>query len=440
MEVTFDPNDASGNRLSANVPQVNANFKSPFGFPLDVQSVQSLFNFLDDNGVPFATLSGDYAPATANQQTGTLQTSMNSATLSALPGQENAFAQFFKKITLSSSVTVPVQGTVNSKAKTAAGVVTISNVPVTDSISLAGLNGLNQVQINSVKVTGGDSQGIIQQISLVMNNPSSITMNLKSDVRLLLQFNGVVIGYTTLPNLVISPGANNIQSVAVLNPSGDQALAAAKTVLNGFMSGQTTPLTITGSSQSVKYASLGPAFSAITISVNLPGQTTPLINNIRITSINAASMTANVILALNNPLDTTYTLTSLNSKVDYNGSPFSTVSPSGLSAPFPVPSKGVAVNSPNVVSNLVLSFTALEASFSLLKSPNGVLVDIANSMSVNVGSYPTSLDYNQKGVTLKLDPSVTLNLIPGLPGIPVGGSLPLGLPSLPGLPGLPKLF
>ena len=122
---------------------------------MDVQSVQSAFNFASNTGTVFSSLSGNYSPAKADQKTGSLVTSMQEASLSSIDGQQSLFSDFFKSLTHSPSVVVSIRGMVNAMANTDTGMVTISNIPVTDSITLPGFNGLKEVQISKVSVTAG---------------------------------------------------------------------------------------------------------------------------------------------------------------------------------------------------------------------------------------------------------------------------------------------
>jgi hypothetical protein len=328
-----------------------------------------------------------------------------------------AMAAFVSFMAKTETFSWRVTGTASAKALG----MTFNNLKLDKVITMKGLNGLNQIQVGQVIVTGGDArQGIIQQISFVINNPSNIGIVLGGDAQFLLAYNGITIGYTVLKDLVLVPGPNNVVSTAILNPTDQQSIAASKAVLSGFMQGKTTALTIVGTPQSVKYASLAPAFQSLSIPVNLPGQTQPLITGLKIMGIDLSKMTATVILVLNNPLDTAFTLTDMTSNVLYNGQPFASVAGNSLSSPFNVPARSSGVSSPTLTSTLQLSAAAIQASLSLI-SAGGVKVDVSATMAVNVGTYPTGLEYSQAGVTLTMDPSVNINIIPGLPGLPAGG-------------------
>jgi hypothetical protein len=242
MNARFNPQDPTGSSLVVD-STISSGFKSPFNFPLDITAVQTNLNFADPStNKPFANLKSDFAPAKSDQNAGSLSTTMNGGTLSEIPGNDGAFSKFFKDLTSGNAVTASIQGTVSVKANTASGAVTISNIPVTDSLSLQGLGGFNHFDLKNMTITSGTSQGLSQSISLQMNNPSNMSLNLGTDINFDLSYNGVNVGTTSIKNLVLNPGPNAITAFANINPVGDQAMNATRSLIASFVGGKEVPL------------------------------------------------------------------------------------------------------------------------------------------------------------------------------------------------------
>ncbi|KAJ3202343.1 hypothetical protein HDU67_000616, partial [Dinochytrium kinnereticum] len=219
--VTFDPNDPTGTTLSSTAPSISATFRSPFAFPLNIQTASQDLTFIDPTtSTPFARLQVPFTPATADQTAQTLSTSFTNAKLTSL--NDAAFQGFLASLTLNAAHTFNVKGVVSSQANTAGGLVTIANVSLTDTLTFRGLQGLPTVSVDGVKVTGGTVEGgITMEIDTTIENGSMLSMDLGTDVRLALgDEEGVVVGEVVLPGMRLVPGRNGVKALGVFRPEG----------------------------------------------------------------------------------------------------------------------------------------------------------------------------------------------------------------------------
>jgi hypothetical protein len=249
MGVKFNKDDPSGYYLRSSAPKISANFKAPFDFPLAIKSAAQDLNFTDvKTGKPFLNVKVPFVPAESDQKAGTLVTAFSDAPLSVIPGAEDEFAAFFKALTVGSSHTVGVHGILTSTAETAAGLVTISNVSLTDQITLSGFEGLSQVEIGKITVTSGDSSAMHMDIETTITNPSTLSLDLQGDVKMDLMYEGFRVGQVVMPQLTVVPGKNKIIAKNLFNPIGDSAIKAGQRLLSSYILGQSSPVVITFSS------------------------------------------------------------------------------------------------------------------------------------------------------------------------------------------------
>ncbi|KAI9326567.1 hypothetical protein DFJ73DRAFT_632480 [Zopfochytrium polystomum] len=405
LSVAFNPSDATGGTIATDA-QVNAKFTSPFAFPLSIVQASQNLNFVDPTtNTAFASLVVPFTAATSDQAAQKLSTSFTGASLTVIPGQETLFSNFFKSLTLGSSYSAGIKGSVSAIANTAAGQVTISNVSLVDSVSLSGFQGLNQVSISSVTVASGSASGIGLQIATVINNPSTISLNINADVTLSLLFNGKQLGTVVLPKLSLKPGSNTIQAQSTFAPQGADAVAAGRTLLSNFVAGTgaNQGVTIVGSTSSVPYKLLQPTFDGLTISANLPGLTSPLISKttiaVSIATLTTAFGTGKANLFLNNPFQVPFAVTHLTATFTYQGAALGTVDQDFAASPLSVPASSTAFQVGPVTAQLTLGIAAIKLVLSAISNGGAAQIDITSTITASVGGYATTLDYNQNGVT-----------------------------------------
>ncbi|KAJ3095144.1 hypothetical protein HDU97_007233 [Phlyctochytrium planicorne] len=399
--VTFDPADPTGYSIKSTAPQINAVFKSPFNFPLNVVDAAQQLTFVDPaTKTPFGTVNVPFVKAVADQKAQTLVTSFTDAPLTAVKGNEAAFQNFMKALTAGQSYTFNIDGLVSSHADTAGGRVTISNVTLADTITFQGLNGLNQVTVDKVSVIGGTvDKGIEMKIGTTITNPSSLSLDLKNDVTLTLKdAEDHVLGTVMIPLMKLVPGANSYNATSFFKPAAGVDTEKGQAVLANFLTGQDQQVKIAGSESSVIYESLKPAFSTLSITSTLPALKTQLVQSARLTSIDLSttpSATATVSLRLSNPLDTDYIVTGLDSQVFYNGNLIGSIQQDISNAPIAVP-KGQTVDSRDV--NMMLGVSKESIRALVIGLDGNLTVDIRATLETRVGEYPTTLAYAQNGV------------------------------------------
>ncbi|KAJ3416248.1 hypothetical protein HDV05_002538 [Chytridiales sp. JEL 0842] len=411
IEVSFSPQNPSGFRVRTTAPTINGSFKSPFAFPLSIISAAQDLTFSDPSSkVAFATLKTPMLPASANQRAGTLVTSFKDMEMAVIPGAESTFSSFLRTLTVGEGYTAAISGLVNSQADTAAGRVTISNVSLSDSLQFSGLRGLNQVSINSVSVKSGDADAIYLEIGTTINNPSTMTLNMNTDVSMdLLSSDGHKLGTVTLPNLSLRPGQNNVLTTSRFSPQTTEAKQAGKKILSAFLQGGSSDVSILGTRSGVLYDSLKPAFDGLRIPANMPGQTTPLIKRTWLNTdhlFDEVNPYVEVSMELRNPLDSPFTLTRVYATITKDGKNLGVVDTPV--PPFRVNPKSEA-RTPLIPMKVDLNPATITFIIEALGSPDGLIVDVQSTLQSLVGGYGVEVDYGQKGVSTLFDQSTVPN-------------------------------
>ncbi|KAJ3347838.1 hypothetical protein HDU83_001789 [Entophlyctis luteolus] len=408
MTIAFSASDTTGDTVTVTASTVTASFHNPYAFSITVEQVQTNLEFYDQSsGTAFATIS---IPLTSASLSGTtVYTSITGQSLSAISGQESLFANLFKEITTGSSATVGVKGSVTSVVKTDAssGTVTISGLPLDDSMSFSGFDGLSGVSLTSSAVVGGDSStGLHMQVGATINNPSTITLQLNTDVTLNAVVGGSVIGTVKLSDLTLSPGANAITTNAYLIASSGDSTATAnlETAMSAYIGGSSTSLTLQGTTSSVPYSSLQSAFAALSIGTTLAGQTSSLIVS-GVMSTDLPTSLVGSTITISNPLGAAITIKSMTATVSYSTTAIATIDYT-LTNPTTIAAGGTATTE-KIPLSLVLSWADLLALVeTVLGAVSGTLhVNIASTISDNLGTFPNTITYSQSNVP------ITLNLL-----------------------------
>ncbi|KAJ1560165.1 hypothetical protein HK405_008000 [Cladochytrium tenue] len=408
LSVKFDPTDTTGSKVSTSAT-VNAGFKSPFDFPLSVKQVAQTLSFVDQaSGTPFATLTVPYSDATSDQAAGNLTTSFTGGTLAMVTGQDTLYQNFFKTLTLGASASVGITGSVNAITSTAVGDVTVSNLSVTDTVSLTGFQGLSGVTIGSVTVQGGTAAAGIQlSIGTTIQNPSSITIDFGADVTLDLQMNGLTLGSVTLPTLALAPGSNTVAATALFNPQGDAAVAQGRTLLSAFLGKASSAVSVVGTSASVVYTALQPAFAGVSVATTLPGQTADLIASttlaVSVLSVLTGQLSGSATMKLNNPFAASLSITHITASMTFKGTQIGAIDQDFAASPLTVAASATGASVGPVTVNIMINLAALQLILSSL--PDGLTgsVQLNSTLVAAVGTYSTTVDYSQTvSVTFQL--------------------------------------
>ncbi|TPX68063.1 hypothetical protein SpCBS45565_g03357 [Spizellomyces sp. 'palustris'] len=406
MDVAFSPNDPSGLSAAVSVASLTATFKSPLAFPLKINQVQQRITITSaSTKEDIATLEAPTAEADGDSTKGTLSTKVVGGTLKAIPGKNAQFAEFMKGLLTGDTVPFPLKGTSTVQAATAAGVVTISSVPIVDSPTVKGMNSLRDIRINSVAIKGGSQAGIQLEIGTILANPSQLSLSGLGEITFDMVFQNQRVGTVSLPDTGIKRGENAITATALFNPAPDSAdaLAAGKVMLTNFLGGRTSTININGTPQSGRIGSLAPALATLSIPTTLNGIPPTLIQSTTL-SLNGVlgtiiSQTASVTIALTNPFDAPFTLVSLDSTIKSNGQSIAAIQSQTVTPAFTLQGK-TSGSTPKIDLKLQINGAAISGLFQAVGG--NLLVDVTAEMRVRVGSYETSIAYAQSGVRTSL--------------------------------------
>ena len=432
---------------------VLANYSLPDGFNFNIsfQQVSNTFA-LTRGGVTIANLNSSYNPSTSNMAAGTLTFNLLATPLLVPDASHEPFQEFTRDLTVGADLPFNVVGEASVYANTSIGVVNLVNIPFNASTQLSGLQSLANPAptITALQVVSGTTTGLTMAISVIIINPSSISLS-AGDVILALVYKGVNLGTVTMPNLSIVPGANTIATSSTIDPAKSPEGIELLTL---YTSGAGASVSIAGTPNSTAVESLSLAFGALNIETQMPGLQSKLLAGASLEVLNTTLVNglAQTVVTINNPFVPAMTILSIDSKITYNGVAVGSVV-STFATPPVIPGVGqgtitasLAMNTnPTDLITLIrtqaikngMSTAAFDGLISLqsggtppaslfvgfnvadftLKAMAGLLVDITMTTTVKVGDYQVTIPYTQTGVATATDASL-LKLIP-LVGTPI---------------------
>ncbi|KAJ3293728.1 hypothetical protein HDU76_007012, partial [Blyttiomyces sp. JEL0837] len=147
--------------------------------------------------------------------------------------------------------------------------------------ALTGFGGLTQTKIVALPVIKGGSPttGVQLEIQLEITNPSTIGLNLNTDVTMQILYKGQAVGTVVLPNFVLNPNSvNKITAVSYVNPdkSNADAVAATRELFSHFTGGVDTNINV-GKGAAAGLHALDLALGSLNIPQVLPSNKKPLI-------------------------------------------------------------------------------------------------------------------------------------------------------------------
>ncbi|KAJ3066207.1 hypothetical protein HDU98_010480 [Podochytrium sp. JEL0797] len=378
MTMMFNANDLIGNSVTVSASTVTANFNSPFTFRIDLSAVQTNIKFVDQSsGTAFSQINVPMGPGSLQGRT--VVTSFQGQTLSAIPGQEALFSQFFTAITDSAQVTVGIIGSVSSIVSTDAGpgTITISNLPVNDRMTLGGLNRLAGIVIGQSTTIGGDPVNGLHLIQDIVAQ-------------------SVKIGKSVISNMVLNPGVNTYQADVHLPGTDPTSTSIMFAGISNLMQGIDSPINLVGNASSVPYASLSAAVAGLNSPAAFPGQHTPFFVS-GIMTINSKLQIVTR-LTLMNPLGAPLTMKRLTTSISYNGQVISTADHTFQNLVAIPPGKtGVTEDIP---LKLKLDWSLVASMFSLLGG--AINVNSVNTIESLTGAFDATIQYSQSGIPIKL--------------------------------------
>ncbi|KAJ7209536.1 hypothetical protein GGX14DRAFT_451849 [Mycena pura] len=311
---------------SASSNTVTASLELPFGFSISIGEIQNEFNItMLDNSIvaalstPLGASTSQISVIDSTNTTGTIDINISNGTLSSSDPDHPAFSTFNKDLTNMDVAFFRLVGHSRAIATLPIGNITLDPIDVNVMTSLQGLQGLKgMVNIESVDVTGGTTEGITLAIQVAINNPSNLKLTI-GDLTLELLRDSVSLGNVVMPGLVLNTGNNTVKAVSTVqankSPQGLQTL-------DDFVGGKDVELAIAGTTNSTPIASLASAMESLNISANLPALQTKLLDTAALEILPTTGRSNNishVSVALSNPFTTALKITSLSSTVSAFG-------------------------------------------------------------------------------------------------------------------------
>ncbi|KAI8343892.1 hypothetical protein BC941DRAFT_342149 [Chlamydoabsidia padenii] len=358
LDLAFDANNPYSPSLSA--PAVVADFKSPFGFSLEIFEVTQNITMNTTAGGNFSELAIPWVPSQSNQATGKLQFGVSNTPITALPDKTDAFDSYTYDLTASDDYTFGVTGVATTKTKTPLGNITLGGITFSVPTGLHGLQFLNSTPtvINSVDMTGGTHDALQLDIGVTMGNPSDFSMSV-GDVTFAMFTGSSQVGTVTLNNLVLQRGSNKVIAKANFDPKSSQD---GQTMLSSFVMGKNSSTSIGGFKGSTQIASLVKALGALKIDTTLPGLQAPLIQNGALSVLTDSVQTSivHVSVSIKNPFTAGLAITKVKSAATYKGMPVGNIDQDISNNPFVIGGNSTA-SSPqlNMQMNLQPAAVAL---------------------------------------------------------------------------------
>ncbi|KAF9163540.1 hypothetical protein DFQ26_002426 [Actinomortierella ambigua] len=410
--MTLDFTKGSAYAPMTSSDNIEANYKIPFTFPLNIGQVANDMNMQMPQGNTIANLKIPLSPAQTIAPN-VLKMAYTDIPLKVADNAHETFNQFSRILTTGPGVSFFLQGEATTVAETAAGNVEIPGVKVNVQSTMAGMN-LNAggAQVTNITVTGGTSEYLEIKQNVVLQNPSGLTVKV-GKVSFGIGFQGAKLGDAIVDNMVLVPGANVAPANFHLQPASAEL---RDNFLSGFVAGQSFTIDIAGTPQSTDVESLKEAFSSVKMAATITG-----INDKLIAPGSAAQPDIGEMLnPLNerltpvqvmvyNPFDAPLYIKRMTATNSWRGKTFGTIDED---VGFTVPPKSSKL-SPTVTMKspaglgfglLLVEFMAAYPSMIIFK-PNDVPFDIQSTIVAYVGGpngYMGNVKYAQKDTVIRV--------------------------------------
>ncbi|KAF9899104.1 hypothetical protein EC991_009586, partial [Linnemannia zychae] len=426
---------------------VIANYSLPDGFGFNIAFTQVANSFtITRGGIPVASLNSSYNPSSSDMAAGTLTFDLLQTPLVVDQTAQQAFQEFNRDLTVGADLPFNVVGQASVYANTSIGTVNLVNIPFNASTALSGLQSLANPApaISALQVVAGTPSELTMAITVIIVNPSSISLN-AGDIVLSLVYKGVALGTVTMPNLAIVPGANTIAASSSINPA---ATPEGMELLTLYTSGAGATVSIVGTPTSTAVESLNLAFGALNIETQMPGLQSKLLGGASLIVLDTTLVNglAQTVVTVNNPFVPPMSILSIDSTITYNGVALGTVVSTFASPPI-IPgvgsgtiTAGLSMNTdPHDLVTLIRAqavkngldtsafdgllalqaggnppaelFVGFNVADFVTKAMGGLVVDITMTTTVKVGDYQVTMPYTQTGVPTATDQTI-LKLIP----------------------------
>jgi hypothetical protein len=315
----------------ATTDDLQAKLSVPFGFGMEVTQIANSFSIVQNN-LSVGALSSPLSPATSDIQTvsssltrGTIDITLAPSALQVPANAHSQFANFNADLTQNQQATFQLVGKAKTVARLPIGLITLDPIKFNVTSSLAGLRGLNgYTWIDGVDVIGGATDYLKLAINVTIDNPSALNLQ-AGDLTLQLFSGNSLLGTALMPALHLVRGNNTIQASSQFHANDTPEGLAT---LTKFLAGEDTVITIKGYDGSTTIQSLLPAFKSMDIAATLPGMQAKLLSSAKLTVLPTTGHGNNIAhtkVTLSDPFTSGFTITSVNSTVEYRGLSMGTI-------------------------------------------------------------------------------------------------------------------
>lgn len=247
-----------------------ANFFLPFSLPVAIDTVAGPF-IARYNDNDMAVLNIPTSPTMTDVEARVLTLMFNNVPFSVYNGQQQTFSQFVADVTKGEQVTFNLHGSATGLADTAAGKVTISDIPFDLNTNILGLQNLNSVpaQVSDLDVVHGYPTYLMITVMTQLVNPSDITIG-AGDIQFAALFQDHVIGAALIKNVLLVPGVNNIPTQINYMPVGADNVRSGQTLLENYVQNITSDAVVQGTTQTTPIPSLIQGLSGIQLTAAIP--------------------------------------------------------------------------------------------------------------------------------------------------------------------------
>lgn len=219
----------------------------------------------------------------------------------------DAFDSFGRAMLEQQQVSFTLAGDATVSASVAGISVTVTGVPFSKTVTIAGANNLTSAAVTSFSLTGSNASTAIVNLTVALANPSVVAIEPLGDLAVDVQYEGAYFGTLLCRNVSLQPGVNSLAFLGALTPAD---MGAADSLISAYLGGR--PVIMTASASPDWPTSLpiyAPLLAGVVIATQLNGSATPLINSIVVERMSLApqglsdvAVTLNASVAINNIL------------------------------------------------------------------------------------------------------------------------------------------
>lgn len=170
LQLMFTDDTAYSPSSSSNA--TTAAFTLPFAFPLDITALEQTIT-VSSSGTSFAQLAIPKGPTSTDVQNRIIHLTFSDVPFSVFGEQHGVFNDFVAETTIGKSSTMGLAGAANADAKTAVGLLSLTDISFSVDSTIAGLQGLNTklVTVADLDVNHGFPDYLLIKVNSAIFNP-----------------------------------------------------------------------------------------------------------------------------------------------------------------------------------------------------------------------------------------------------------------------------